>query len=117
VPCQPTGRGFGCHSRRDVQGDDHLLLDSENTYWKLASSMGGFPIKHFYKDGVSLRPGSGAEMLRRVEDGVGAEAGAVYGRGLATADVQYRRQTWLSRRIARIKVTCTCCSYVATALF
>ena len=43
------------------QGDpNYSLLHSEDTYWQLATSMGGFPIKHFYKNGLSIRPHSGA---------------------------------------------------------
>ena len=81
--------------------------------------MGGFPIKHFFKGGKSIVPHSDGQMLRRVEDGVGAggmvrehakaPASAfgveepLYGRGLHTADLEFRKHTWLSRRLAKVR--------------
>ena len=94
---------------------ENAVIDSEHTYWKLASSMGGFPVKHFFGHGASLRPSTGGQMLRRVADGAGAGAdGArgdysfghrvhLYGQGLGTADLDYGKPSWLSRRVRKMR--------------
>lgn len=105
-----------------LQGDPkYSLLHTEDTYWKLASSMGGFPIKHFYTGGHSVVRGSDGQALRQVEEGVGAGGGALvqqgqehrhswmhvqipkYGKGLHTADLEARQHTWLSQRVSKIR--------------
>jgi hypothetical protein len=77
-PCPPPSQ---CCRHGAPQGNpNYSLLHTEDTYWNLASSMGGFPIKHFYKGGRSVVPNSDGQKLRAVEEGVGAGAG---GGGLA----------------------------------
>jgi len=86
--CLTSTRAFACFSR---QGDPkYSLLHSEDTYYKLASSMGGFPVKHFYKNGASIVPHSDGQPLRRIEDGVGGSAGVVRGVGGGTVRGAFR---------------------------
>lgn len=97
-----TGRdGVLPEYETDAGDPNNRMLDSEKTYWKLASSMGGFPIKRFYKGDVSLMPKSRSQMLRRV-DFLG-ETVPLYGKGLESADWKFGKGNWLSRRVSRIK--------------